>query len=79
MKVKITQSFAEVNTVAFRPGEELDVPDSLAREWIFLRRAVSVEDKTVPNPDPKTATPKTQQAERAVKPKPETRGRSRSK
>jgi hypothetical protein len=72
MKIKITQSFAEVNMVAFHVGEVLDVPVAIGQEWLRLGRAVSLEEP-MQHPDPKTATPKVQQAERAVKPKPETR------
>lgn len=69
MKIKLTQSFVEVNMVPFRVGDTLDVPASLAQEWIKLGRAVSLETD-VQQPDPKAAKPK---PEHAIKPKPETR------
>lgn len=76
MKVKITQSFAEPMMTAFRPGEVLEVSKAQGGRWIKLGRAVAMESDEMPqHADPKEVKPKPEQAERAVKPRPETRAR----
>jgi hypothetical protein len=64
MKVRITQSFVEAHSEALRKNAVLDVPESIARGWINLNRAVSLE--TAPEPE-KSVNPKAEHRETATR------------